>query len=241
MPRELPEDVRRLGRGKGDDRVGGEDRIVYGCGGFVGRPAGGQVNCENRGCENRGGENWGGSGFYPFQRRQRQPFQRRLEAGADDGVQNQVRFESLRVPRQVFGRLDDVDEAAAAFCAAFWLVFQALQFAPGLGRVAGEAIGRAQEQRGHLQAGQGEQPRRHQAVAAVVAAAAEDRHPLCCWKLLLREGGHRCRGRPHQIKRWNPEPLGRQAVAGLHLGCGKNVHGSYGTTGIRDQGAGIRE
>ena len=58
----------------------------------------------------------------PLERRQRQAFQRRLEAGADNGVDDQIGFERGFVPGQVFGCLDDVDEAVRGTG----------QFAPGL-------------------------------------------------------------------------------------------------------------
>ncbi len=69
---------------------------------------------------------------------------------------------------------------------------------------------RAQQQRGHIEAGLSQQPRRHHAVAAVVAAPAQHRHPPRPRKLLPRECRHGSRGRTHQLDRWNPEPLGGQ-------------------------------
>ena len=45
-----------------------------------------------------------------------------------------------------------------------------------------------------------------------------------CGNCSARKRRHgRCR-RPHQINRRHPEPLRRRAVAGLHLGCRKNLH-----------------
>ena len=92
---------------------------------------------------------------------------------------------------------DDVDECHGG----------AGQLAPCRGGVAREAIGRAQQQRGHLQAGGGQQPRGHQAVAAVVAAPAEHRHAPRLRKLLPRKGGHGGCGRAHQLQRRHAEAL----------------------------------
>jgi len=214
--RQLPKYVRRLGRGKGDDRIGGEDRPGYRGRGFVGRPAGGQVDCENG----------SRAGLHPFLRGGGKPSQRRLEAGAHHGVQNQVGLKRGFVQGQVFSRLDDVDQPMR----------RAGEFTPSLGRIAGESLARAQQQRSDLQAIRDQPSRRHHAVPAVVAAAAQHRDPPRPRELLARKGSHSRRRRPHQLQRRHIEPLSRQAVANLHLGCRKNMHGNM----VR-QGTGIRE
>ena len=103
-----------------------------------------------------------------------------------------------------------------------------VQFAPRYGGVALQFFGFAQQQRGHFKAGFREQPRRHHAVAAVVAGSAEHRDAPRQRELLPRKTGHGRRRIPHQINRRNSEPLRGGAVAGLHLGCGKNVHRIHG-------------
>ena len=101
MPRELAEDVRRFGRCKSNDRIGGKDRTGHRCAGLIRRPAAGQVN----------GENGSLAALDPFERGQSQAFERRLEAGADNGIEDQVGFERGLVLGQVFRLLDDVDQA----------------------------------------------------------------------------------------------------------------------------------
>jgi len=95
-----------------------------------------------------------------------------------------------------------------------------IQLAPCHVRIAGELIRRAKQQRGHLQACLGEQPRRHHAIAAIVAATAQHRHAPRLGELLPRKGRNGPGGRPHQLNGRNSKPLRGGAVAGLHLGCG---------------------
>ena len=101
------------------------------------------------------------------------------------------------------------------------------QFRQASGGVAFHALGRAEKNGGHFEAGGGEQARGHHAVAAIVAAAAEHRDARARGKLLAREGRHGGRGRAHQLEGRNAEPLGGGAIAGLHLGGGENTHSIY--------------
>ncbi len=123
VARELAEDMRRLGRGEGDDRIGGKDWSGNRCGGFVGGPAARQVN----------GEDGSFAGLEPFERGQRKAFERRLESCADDGVEDEIGVERGIVLGEVFRRLDDVDEAMRG----------AGEFLPGAGRIAGQLVARA--------------------------------------------------------------------------------------------------
>ena len=117
-PRQLAKDVRRFGRGEGDDGIGGKNRAGDGCGGFVGRPAGGQIDSENRRV----------AAAQPFERRQRQAFQRRLEARAQYSVHDEIGVERIIVAFEILRAGDDVDRA----------VHGAGELAPRHGRVAGE-------------------------------------------------------------------------------------------------------
>ena len=77
--RQVSEDMRKLGSGEGDDSIGAECAVGGELAG-VGVPAGGQVDCDDRGGERvdaitqRGGDS----------------AERRLEAGADDGIEEQI-------------------------------------------------------------------------------------------------------------------------------------------------------
>jgi hypothetical protein len=48
-------------------------------------------------------------------------------------------------------------------------------------------------------------------------------------ELLPRKRRHGRRGSPHQLNRRNSKPLRGGAIAGLHLGCGQDVHRIHGT------------
>ena len=140
------------------------------------------------------------------------------ETAAENGIDKQIGLECFGVPGEIFRRVDYVEVSPRG---------ARLQFAPCRGGVAFELGGRAQQQHGHFKAGFSKQARRHQAIAAVVAAAADHRHPPHLLKMPSREAGHGCRGRPHEIERRDSESFASQAVAGLHLGCRKNVHGNH--------------
>ena len=85
-------------------------------------------------------------------------------------------------------------------------------------------FGRAEQKDGDLESGAGEQARGHHAVAAVVAAAAEDGDAARARELAAGEVGHRGAGVAHELQRWNAVLLAGGAVAGLHLGGGEDVH-----------------
>ena len=158
----------------------------------------------------------------PLERRQRQAFQRRLEAGAQHRVHDEIGVQHILVAIEFLRAGDDVNRA----------VHGAGELVPRHGCVARDLLGRAEQERGYVEAGFGEQPRRHHAVAAVVAAAAEHGDAPRPRELLARKGRHGRGGRAHQFNRRNPKPLRGGAVAGLHLGCGQNVHRIHSTTEI---------
>ena len=101
MAGQLTKNVRRLGRGKGNHGIGGEDRPDHSSVGLIGRPAGGQVNCKN----------WRLASLQPLQRRQFQTLQWRLEPGTQHGVHKQVGFKSAFVPDQLLRQVYDVDDS----------------------------------------------------------------------------------------------------------------------------------
>ena len=120
---------------------------------------------------------------------------------------------------------DDVNQA----------VHGAGELAPRHGRVACDLLGRAEQERGYVETGIGEQPRRHHAIAAIVAAAAEHGDAPRPRELLPRKSCYGRGGRAHQLNRRNPKPLRGGAVAGLHLGCGQNVHRNHSNAVISYQ------
>ena len=200
--------MRRLGRGKGDDGVGGKDRAGSGGGGFIGGPAGGQIDSENR----------RRALAQPCERGQCHAFHRRLESRAQHGIDDQVGGERVVVLFELLGRRSHMHRAAHG----------AGQLAPGHGRVAAEFIRRAQQDCGYVETGFAQQPRRHHAVAAVVAGSAKHGDAMRLRELPARECGDGRGGRAHQVKRRNAEALRGGAVASLHFGCGKNVHRLHG-------------
>ena len=166
-----------------------------------------------------------------MQCRQREPLQRGLETGAQHSVDNQVGLERVIVPCQILRGGNDSNLARPG----------SFEFTPGYRRIAFDLRGRTQQNNRDRHAGVGQQPRRHHAVPAIVAAPAQDRDAFCTGKLLLRQC-HNRRGRmAHQIDGWNSEPLGGRAVAGLHFLSGENVHGSYGSGCGRDGCTGRRK
>ena len=212
---QIPKNMRRLGRGKGNDGVGGEDRAGKIRGGFVGRPARGQVYGQNR----RVGYYLLAAGTQPRERGQRQPAHRRLEACSQQRVHDQVGVQRVVVPGQFLLVCDYVHAAVRGM----------VELAPGHGGIAGDFFWRAQQKRCHAEAGFGQQPGRHHAVAAVVAASAEHGNPARGRELFSREGGHRRGGRAHQVDRRHPIPLAGKAIAGLHLDSGEYAHRLHGT------------
>ena len=176
-----------------------------GCGGFVGRPAGRQVDSENRRALLPRSHSSAASA---------RPFSGGLKP-VPSTASTMRSASSASLWRSSSSRArHDVDRAAHG----------AGQFAPRHGGVARQLLRRAEQQRGYVEAGIGEQPRRHHAIAAVVAASAEHGHAPRMRELLPRKSRHSRRGRAHQLNRRNPKPLRGGAVAGLHLGCGQNVH-----------------
>ena len=117
----------RFGRGEGNDGVGGEDWAVHGGNDGVGWPAGGKVDRED------GSQNGRMAGLEPIESCERQSLERRLEACADESIDNEIGFQGGFVPGQILCRGDNVDETVCG----------AGQFEPGFGSIAGELVGRA--------------------------------------------------------------------------------------------------
>lgn len=99
------------------------------------------------------------------------------------------------------------------------------QLLPGRRGVALEIGRRAEKHDGDFAPGFGEQAGGHHAVAAIVAAAAEDGHALRAGKELTDAVGNRGRCVAHELQGGNAEALGGDAIAGLHLRGGEDSHG----------------
>ena len=112
-----------------------------------------------------------------------------------------------------------------------------MKLAPGLGGVALDAFRGAEQEHGDLEPGAGKQARGHHAVAAVVAAAAEDGDAARARELASGEVGDRRAGVAHELQRWNAVLLAGGAVAGLHLGGGEDVHRNM----VDESGARVRD
>ena len=114
-------------------------------------------------------------------------------------------------------------------------VLRVVQLAPRYGGVALQLFRFAQQKRDHLEAGFREQPRRHHAVAAVVAGSTQHRDTLRQRELLARKTGDSRRRIAHQINRRNEVLLRGGAVDGPHLVCGINVHRIHGNAVVGRQ------
>ena len=210
--RQLPEDVRRLGRGKGDDSVGRKNRAGDGRAGFVGRPARRQIDGKNRraGC----------SGSHSSAASAR-PLSGGLNPVPTHSVDNQVGFERILVPQPARLRARDHVHQAP---------HRVGQLAPGHGRIALQSFRRAEQQRGHLEA-----RLRTSSRAAIMPSPPLLPRPHSTVTRCARGNCSRAKAATAaaaariRSDRRNAETLGGGAVAGLHLGCGENVHRIHGT------------
>jgi len=213
--RQLPEQMRRLGRGKSNHCIRRKHDTGRRCSRRIRRPAGRQIDCQHL-CL---------TSLHPLARCQRKPLQRRLEPGAHHRIHHQIRLQRLAVAGELLRRLHHVHCPRPR---------RSQQFRPGRQPIRREALRRPQQQRRHLQprtsrARRGQQPCRHHPIPAVVPPPAKNRHPPRTRKLRSSKPGHSSSGGPHQVDRGNPEPLRRRPVASLHLGSRKYVHGIHGS------------
>jgi hypothetical protein len=80
--------------------------------------------------------------------------------------------------------------------------------------------GVSQDHDGDSTAGFRQVPRRHQAVAAVVASAAEHHDPPALGQFTQNEAGRGAPGVLHQFQRRDPEAIGRDLVGDPHFVSG---------------------
>ena len=210
--------MRKLGSGEGDDSIGAECAVGGELMG-VGVPPGGQVDCDDRGGERvdaitqRGGDS----------------AKRRLEAGADDGIKEQIgiREEGAnlgRVERSFVGNEDRREMHLAESGSGVSLQF----------------VGIAEEQHGyflaaHFPVSGGEGAGGYEAVTTVVAFPAEDGYAAALRVLALDKASDGLSRMTHEDNGGDAELLAGDAVGGAHLVTRKNwdggneVHASHRT------------
>jgi len=211
----------RLGRGKSNHSICRKNRIGIGQRSLsrIRWPARRQINCQDR----------SPAPLHPLKSRVGKPLQRRLESRPHHRIQNQIGVQRIRASLQILRLGKDVNMPAR----------QAGNLEPSLGCVARDPRRLAQQQCRHIQPSTSQQASGHHSIAAVIAPAAHHRNTPRLWKPLPGKPGYRRRRRPHQLQRRYPKPLSSRAVASLHLGCGENLHGSYGSVRGRRFGFGI--
>ncbi len=169
----------------------------------VGREARGHVHRQHPG-PGRAGRGHGGDG------RRERPLRRPGEAGAEERVDHHVARPRTQRPRTLRG-VADLDPGRG-------------RLGPGGRGVAAQPLLRHQRDHPHRPARLAEQPRRHVAVAAVVATAAEHQAAPLRRRQEPRLRGHRRAGPLHQHERRDPQAVDGRPVDGPHLGRAHQPH-----------------
>jgi hypothetical protein len=139
-----------------------------------------------------------------------------VKAGADDGVDDQVAFGDLAEMQLPLLRRRDFDDGETDTA-------QNLEVDPG---VAPHVADAAEQEHRRRDAALGQRPRDHEAVAAVVAAAAQ--HADLAGDEILERRFHRRDRLPpgvlHQHDRWQADVVDRLAIGLAHLLRIQNSH-----------------
>ncbi len=211
--REVTEDMRELGRGKGHDGIRAESSFGGEFAG-VGVPSGGQVDRDDGGVERVDAIAKGGG----------DSAERRLEAGADDGIEEQVGIREKganlgRVERSLVGDEDGRE----------------MHLAESGAGIALQLIGIAEKEHGHFPASGGESTGGYEAVSPVVAFPAEDGDAAGLRVFALDKSSDGLSRVTHEDDGGNAELLGGDAVGSAHFvsrkywGGGNEVHASHRT------------
>ncbi len=194
--------MRQFGRGERDDGMGWKRAV--GCeGSGIGVPSGRQIDGDHRRIQRA----------HAVAQRSHHSAQRWLEAGADHGIQKQVRrseqvLDFRGIERGFIGRQHRGQR----------------HLLEGGFRVALQIGGITQQQNADFASGAVQFPRGDKAIAAVVALAAQNRDVVRRRKFALDKTRNRRSGLMHQVKRCDTVPLRRGAIDAAHFVGGQNFH-----------------